>query len=99
MWESSSAPLVQRRVGEVERPDDRSSLDYVRERLEQLGVRPAVVRLRVLSGLPKAHGHDFRPSRENEQHFVLETLLLANRWKDCLLEQLGKCRARVWLEL
>src|SRR3989442_1614057 len=99
MWESSSAPLVQRRVGKLKGSDDWRALDDVRQCLEQLGVGRSFIRFRVLSGLPQAYGYDFRPSRYNEQHFVLETLLLAKRWNDRLLEQLDECRTRVWLEL
>src|ERR1700682_3087582 len=97
MYLRASGNLVNRRVGDLISLKLRSSLDDLSKRLQLFWIARAAVGFCVLFRLPEADFDRFRSARDDERHFVLETLLLSKHGKDFLFKRLGELLGAVGL--
>src|SRR5712691_2851129 len=94
-----SGDLVPGRVGNLRGLDLRSSFNHSRHGLQHFWIRSAVIRFRVLLLLPQTDSDRFPSFRGDEGDLVLEALLFPKEGNDFPLNQLGKLRGAIGLQL
>src|SRR6188474_3122253 len=67
---------MERRIRELEVLYRRLSIDHIRKGLQHVGVRCAVIGLRICFGVPEAVGNRFQAFGRDQGGFIAETFLL-----------------------
>src|SRR5207245_1900398 len=84
--EGGGTQLVQRRVTQLIGPYRWRAFNHLREHLQHFGVALPLVGVRVLLGFPQADREHFWSAGIDEEHLVLETLLLAKDRDELLVQ-------------
>src|SRR6266849_2390817 len=100
-WSTLAAcgDLVERRVGYVEAGNPGRSLEHLRQTLQHVGIRLAVIGFRALFSVPEADRKRFFAVLRDERDLVGEARPLPKQGQDVLLERLRELTRRIGLQL